>query len=52
MIRLSFTNTTRMALHVYGFLHAGTEKFRREVTQKLTEAFKMGKTQQRKFELE
>ena len=31
-------------------IYAGTEKFRQVVIQKLTEVFKMGKTEQRKFD--
>ena len=38
-----------IALHVDDFLHAGTEKFRQEVTLKLAELFKMGNTETKKF---
>ena len=38
-----------IALHVDDFLHAGTEKFRQEVTLKLSEIFKMGKTDRKSF---
>ena len=38
-----------IATHVDDFIHAGNEAFRTNVTKKLAEIFKMGKTESRKF---
>ena len=39
----------QVALHVDDFLHAGEELFKSTVSKKLSEVFKMGKTEEKKF---